>query len=99
MDKLSDCLLVHLATYLDYKEIFKYKEVNKRIYSELSKCNNYIWENIIKNIKNLEFFYCKDYKTIKYPGYAITYPNTMNVSIQEMFIAIRKKLKLKDIII
>tara|TARA_B100000902_G_scaffold399639_1_gene471524 strand:- start:784 stop:1083 length:300 start_codon:yes stop_codon:yes gene_type:complete len=99
MDKLSDCLLVHLATFLDYKEIYKYKEVNKRIYCELNKCNNFIWTNIILNLKNLDFFYCKDYKTINYPGYAITYPNTMNVSIQDMFIDLKTKLKLKNVII
>ena len=43
MDKISDCLLVHLTTYLNYKEIMRFKQVNKGTNIALTVCNNYVW--------------------------------------------------------
>ena len=99
MDKISDCLLVHLTTYLDYKEIMRFKQVNKGTNTAIIMCNNYVWKSIINNIKNLNFIQRNGYNTLNYPGYAITYPESINVNVKEMFINLRLKLKLKDIII
>lgn len=99
MDKILDCLLVHLTTYLDYKEIMRFKQVNKGTNIALTVCNNYVWKSIINNIKDLKFIQGKGYNTLNYPGYAITFPISMNIHVKEMFINLISKLKLKDIII
>ena len=99
MDKISNCLLVHLTIYLDYKEIMRFKQVNKNTNMALSNYNNYVWKVIINNIKNLNFIQHKGYNTLNYPGYAITYPESMNIHVKEMFINLMLKLKSKDIII
>ena len=95
MDRLSECLLVHLTTYLDYKDIISFKQVNCVTNKALNICENYIWNNIINNVDNLEFTTNDEYSTLKYPGYGITYPK--HISKRSVFIDLKSKLKNKKI--
>ena len=97
MDKISNCLLVHLTNYLDYKEIMRFSQVNKRTNNEFTIYSNYIWKSIIDNIKDLKFIQCKGYKTLNYPGYAITLPTCLKIHVKDMFINLIDKLKSKNI--